>query len=346
MNPAPDDQDWLRRIGVASAGTEHGDSAPQHSDALTDDALTDDDNEIDDTETASAVTKNDDPPTDPITAADVIVNLDADPTDPSSSPTIVGGDAATPPARRFTPWVAAVFAAVAITATAATAGAAALSSRDPAPAAARPSMTARLPARAPAPSPLDQNTDTPIPFTASADCPPGSTAAQSVADPQARTPWICARTVDGQVLHIDLGRAYIITAVSIVPGAVNTAGGEDQGDPWLQHRVVTRIQWQFNDTDKTVRTQNTGNVRGEAVQAMPNVLASSITVIIQQTSQPPATAPTTTSPPGDSVLDPILGATPTTDAQPAQLPGQPLPADPSDGTFAVTAIKVIGHRAT
>ena len=50
---------------------------------------------------------------------------------------------------------------------------------------------------------------------------PGSTAAQSVADPNSTTPWVCVRSVDGQVLEIDLGRTFVITAVSIVPGAVN-----------------------------------------------------------------------------------------------------------------------------
>ena len=35
------------------------------------------------------------------------------------------------------------------------------------------------------------------------------------------------------------------------------------------------MQWQFNDTDRTVKNQNTGNVRGEAVESIrPGVLAS------------------------------------------------------------------------
>jgi hypothetical protein len=341
MNPQPDDQQWLRSIGVATAHSDNAAPAPGHRDGIPADAPTAEDTD-DDTEISN-------PPTDPITTADTIIDLDTDP-----ATTARDDDTATPPARRFTPWVAALFAAVAITATAATAGTAALSSQSPAPAAApTPARAARPPSPAPAPPPPSQSADTPIPFTASADCPPGSTAAQSVADPQARTPWICARTVDGQVLHIDLGRAYVITAVSIVPGAVNTTGSDEAGDPWLAHRVVTRIQWQFNDTDNTVRSQNTDNIRGEAVQPVPNVLASAVTVIIQQTSRPPATAPTTTSAPAAGDPQPrgdgfglILGTgAPTADPQPPTLPGQPLPADPSDGTFAVTAIKVIGHRA-
>lgn len=330
MTDQPDDQRWLRRIGVTAPETDDAEPAdpdanPPPPEEIDPEAI--DPGEID----------IDGAPTDRSAG---IVDLDTDPAHTTTT------EDPQPNRRRFTPWVAALFGAAALIATATTAGAAALTSRDPdrAPAA-KPALTAHPAAPAPPPTENARNNDAPIPFAASADCPPGSTAAQSIADSHATTPWICARSVDGQVLHIDLGRAYVITAVSIVPGAVDTAAGDGQGDPWLRHRVVTRVQWQFNDVDKTVRNQNTGDVRGEAVQAIPDVLASAITVIIQQTSRPPATAPITT-PPGakDGVLGAILGATP--DPQPAQLPGEPPPPDPSDGTFAVTAVKVIGHRAT
>ncbi len=74
-----------------------------------------------------------------------------------------------------------------------------------------------------------------------------------------------------------------------------------------------RLQWQFNDTDRTVKNQSTGNVRGEAVESIrPGVLASKITVIIQETSRPPAVAPTNVAPApgpggGTSILGGILG---------------------------------------
>ena len=56
-------------------------------------------------------------------------------------------------------------------------------------------------------------------------------------------------TVDGQVLHVDLGRSYVLAAVSITPGWVaKTPGGKDE---WSQHRVVSRVQYIFNDTDRT-----------------------------------------------------------------------------------------------
>lgn len=254
--------------------------------------------------------------------------------------------------RRFTPWVLAAFGAVAVIGTIITlvvTMANSPSAEPPRPTAAP--VAPRTVAVEPPSTP--PNTDGPLPFTASSDCPPGSTSAQSVADPSSTTPWVCVRSVDGQVLEIDLGRTFVITAVSIVPGAVNkTDVGPDQPDPWLQHRVVTRVQWQFNDTDRTVKNQNTGNVRGEAVESIrPGVLASKITVIIQETSRPPATAPSSTTPApppggGPSILGDILGGDKGGTAAPAPvLPGGDSSRDPADGTFAVSSIKIIGHKA-
>ncbi|MEN4466808.1 hypothetical protein VXE65_32720 [Mycolicibacterium conceptionense] len=257
------------------------------------------------------------------------------------------------PSRRFTPWVLAAFAAAAVVATVITlvvtvANSPSDDSPSTAPSAVAPPRVVEV-----APPKPPANTDGPLPFTASADCPPGSTAAQSVGDPNSTTPWVCVRSVDGQVLTIDLGRTHVITAVSIVPGAVlKVDANPDQPDPWLQHRVVTRVQWQFNDTDRTVKNQNTGNVRGEAVEAIrPGVLASKITVIIQETSRPPAIAPTTAptptpAGPGPSILGDILGGnqSPVAPVTPV-LPGAEPSHDPADGTFAVSSIKIIGHKA-
>jgi hypothetical protein len=334
MNPVTDDQDWLRRIGVTTA---EPDADPQSSDEP--DAASD----ADDLRASHCSDCEPDEPDETNHAGGDAVDLDS----PSDDPPADSRAASSLP--RFTPWVAVTFGAAAVLATVVTVGAGVLTSRDPRPPQPPPhtSTAARPLEPVPPTATTRATTDAPIPFTASADCPPGSTAAQSLADPQARTPWICARSVDGQVLTIDLGRAYVITAVSIVPGAVNKAGSDDQGDPWLQHRVVSRVQWQFNDTDKTIKTQNTGNVHGEAVLPVPDVLASAITVIIQETSRPPMVAPTTSEEPGrqDSILAPILGAPPSPDRQSPQLPGQPQPRDPSDGTFAVSSIKIIGHKA-
>jgi hypothetical protein len=284
----------------------------------------------------------------PLGGGEPVANVDRD-----SEVSIPGSAHETP--RRFTPWVLAAFGAAAVIGTTITLvfTMANSSSTEPAKPSAAPVAPRVVEVAPPSPPP---NTDGPLPFTASSDCPPGSTAAQTVADPNSTTPWVCVRSVDGQVLEIDLGRTFVITAVSIVPGAVNkTDTSPDQPDPWLQHRVVTRVQWQFNDTDRTVKNQNTGNVRGEAVEPIrPGVLASKITVIIQETSRPPAIAPTGPAAPPTpgakpSILGDILGGN--QDLGPAPVPvipgmgGADRSRDPADGTFAVSSIKIIGHKA-
>lgn len=216
------------------------------------------------------------------------------------------------------------------------------------------SVAAALPAPTP---PVDVTADRPIPFTATASCPPGSTAAQTVAGTDPTQAWVCVRSgADGQTLDIDLGRPMVVTALSITPGWVGAdASGADQ---WLQHRVVTRVQWNLFNGDTApaaIVSQNTGNVRGEAIQPLPDggVLASRITMIVLQTSRAPAdTTPTTSAPPAPGgVLDDVLGAplgplpTPIIDTAPPMpsLPGQRDRIDPADNTFAVSAITVIGH---
>lgn len=257
---------------------------------------------------------------------------------------------------RFTPWVLGGFGMAAALATVVTLVSTLMNGPTETVAAPMSTVAPRVievPAASPPP-----DADGPLPFTASADCPAGSTSAQSVAEPDSTTPWICVRSVDGQVLEIDLGRTYVITAVSIVPGAVTQADGRaDQPDPWLAHRVVTRLQWSFNDTTRTVKSQNTGNVRGEAVEALlPPVVASKITVIIQETSRPPAIAPTNTPAPQASsqgtILGDILGGTDHTSDVGMGSELGPVPTtrtgrdgDAADGTFAVSAIKIIGHKA-
>lgn len=252
------------------------------------------------------------------------------------------------PAPRFNKAVAAGFAAATVLATV-TVTVILLSMRTTAHTAAEnttPTTQISVAAAPPDPAPADTGTDSPIPFTASAACPPGSTAAQAVAGDDPGRAWVCVRNgVDGQVFTLDLGRTMVITAVSITPGWVGTdSSGADQ---WPAHRVITRVQWIFNDNATTVVTQLTGNVHGEAVQPIPHrgVLASKITAIILETSRPPTDSTTTTSAAPDGLLDSILGAPPsgsppspsvaaTTDVQ---------PEDPADNTFAVSSVKVLGH---
>ena len=78
--------------------------------------------------------------------------------------------------------------------------------------------------------------------------------------------------------------------MSVTPGWVaKTPGGKDE---WLQHRVVTRLQYIFNDDDRTIFTQDTANAHGPVTTPLPRkVLASRVTVVVLQTSRPPASPP-------------------------------------------------------
>ena len=168
--------------------------------------------------------------------------------------------------------------------------------------------------------------------------------------------WVCVRNgADGQVLQIELGRPMVVTAISITPGWVGAdATGADQ---WLQHRVLTRVQWiLFNGGDNpTVVAHKTGNVRGEAVQPMPNggVLASKITMIVQQTSRAPAdTGPATSAASPPRPADQRHPRRSAGHRRPRQRRARPpsarrsarqTPTDPADNTFAVSAIKILGH---
>ncbi|MCV7231820.1 hypothetical protein BST20_06610 [Mycobacterium branderi] len=200
--------------------------------------------------------------------------------------------------------------------------------------------------------------DQAIPFTASAPgCPTaGSTPAQALTDTTTDSAWVCVRgipgaEVDGQVLYIDFGKTYKVSAISVTPGWIaKTPGGKDE---WLAHRVVSRLQYNFNDDDHTIFVQDTGNVHGPVTNPLNRpILASRVTVIVRQTSRPPAGPATSSSPvpaeqPGfvDSVLGagaapaPADSTTTTGPAAPAEQPG-----DPVDYTFAVSAMKFLGYQ--
>jgi len=193
--------------------------------------------------------------------------------------------------------------------------------------------------------------DRPLPFTASANCPAGSTSAQTLAGADPTNAFVCVRNlIDGQVIQIDLSKTYVITAISITPGWV---GKDSSGaSQWAQHRVVTRAQYVFNDTDRTMIVQDTGNVHGEAVQPVKHVLASKITMLILQTSRPPAetTSPAPTpglgSPDGGLFGDPgPLPGSPSSTPPMVGLGSQPTTTDPVDSTFAISRLKIIGHEA-
>lgn len=191
-------------------------------------------------------------------------------------------------------------------------------------------------------------TDRPLPYTADASgsCPAGSTSAQTMDGADPRNAFVCARGgLDGQVITIELPKTYVVTAIVLTPGWVGKdASGVEQ---WAQHRVLSTVQYTFNDSDGTLITQETQNVHGEATVAVKRVMASRVTMLIRQTARPPAQPPSAAPTPAGG-LDSILGDGAPHSGPPPQVPifGQSAAdTDPADATFAVSRLKIIGHEA-
>lgn len=216
-----------------------------------------------------------------------------------------------------------------------------------APAPGRPSAPV---AAAPTTTATAEGTDPPVAYIATAvGCLPGppSTAAQSAAGANPNQAWVCFTGGNiGQYARLNLGRAMVITAVCLAPGWVGTdTSGADQ---WHQHRVLTRVQWSFNDNPPTVVPQETNSVHGDACLPMPNhgVLASTVLMLVQETGRAPAdTAPSTPTPAVDGgPVGQILGtpADPAPPGDPATPPDQSH-SDVADNSFATSSIKLFGH---
>jgi hypothetical protein len=183
--------------------------------------------------------------------------------------------------------------------------------------------------------------------------------------------WVCGRgpqesRLDGQVLHVqficDPSRpnsacSYMLNSLSVTPGWVaKTQGGKDE---WLQHRVVSNLQFNFFNGNELVTDPlpvDTRSVHGPVSVTLPRrVLVSRVDVVILHTDRPPAT-PLPTSPasgpsagpgeqPPNGLVDSLMGT-------PGAGPASPPPADPASGgttsnpvdaTFAMSQLQFFGH---
>lgn len=139
--------------------------------------------------------------------------------------------------------------------------------------------------------------DTPVPVvTATAHCPAPSSDPMNAIRTSNGQFWKCVRAwqMDGQLLELTFDKAYVITAVSVMPGANTEVDGEDQ---WAKYRTVTRLSWKFNDAGHTTCTQATDNTRKLATLTVTAanchhtgpwqpVVASAATITIEKTSAP------------------------------------------------------------
>lgn len=355
--PSPDPQPDWEPSGADDSAEQFGERRPTDDDELVD---LDGPGPADEPDEQPGTVDDDTPP--PSTERDSTENpspttdLAHQPTSPKDEDT---GGAKTKSTPRYNKKIAVGFAVITVAATVlVSAGLLAMRS-DPhtneQPQPAQPGTRLSVLAAPSSTTPAPDNQDSDINYTAtSVGCLPGSTAAQSVAGPDTTQAWVCVTGGNvGQFLVINLGRTMVVTSVCIAAGWVGAdASGADQ---WHQHRVLTRVQWSFNDVPPTAIPQETGSVHGEACKPLPSsgVLASRIIMLVQETGRAPAdTAPTTTSAPGGGGLFGEVMGPPAAPADPAptsstpMLPGLPADTshtDPADNTFASSSIKIFGH---
>jgi hypothetical protein len=133
-------------------------------------------------------------------------------------------------------------------------------------------------------------------ITADAHCPAPSSDPMNAIRSASGQFWKCVRAwqLDGQLLELTFDKAYLVTAVSLMPGANVEVDGQDQ---WAKYRTVTRLSWKFNDAGRTSCTQTTDNARKLVTLnitaanchhkgAWQPVVASTATVTIEKTSEP------------------------------------------------------------
>lgn len=300
------------------------------------------------------------PPAAPAPGADgrpmpVDLNAFAGPADPHAEPGNPPEDAAHT-SSRVRGWAAVLIGLTAVCSIVAAVIMVATSRDDPA-----PPKTAQVPVLAVGqptvePTPPPEAGDDIIPYMATAEgCYEGSTSPGALQETGTESAWECVRGfgaagggTNGQLLKIKLGnemtgpRWYLVSKVEITPGWVaKVQGGRDE---WSQHRVPTLVRFVFNDSTDPQRPPthwdvDTRGVRGPVpfTGAKP-VLASEITMVILQTTRPPADdAPTTDSAtPTSTPLYPEL----TTSEEPTEDPQNPTAVD---ATFAVSLLKIEGR---
>jgi hypothetical protein len=231
--------------------------------------------------------------------------------------------------------------------------------------AATPAAVAAVPTVADHPGPPHDQAIAYDPATES--CPGGPTSPLALTDTASESAWVCSRgpqesQLDGQILHIaflcDRSRpeatcSYMLDSLSVTPGWLpKTPGGKDE---WLQHRIVTRMQFTFYNGDRLAADPfylDTNSVHGPVPATLPGtILASRVEVMILHTERPSAT-PTTTAPPGpggDSaaplpgLLDPVAGSGDPAAPPPPIDPSLGATSDPVDATFAISQLQFFGH---
>ncbi|MEB3022939.1 MULTISPECIES: hypothetical protein [Mycolicibacter] len=116
-------------------------------------------------------------------------------------------------------------------------------------------------------------------------CPGGSSDPSLAFGSDAGAAWICGRlhNIDLQQITIEFPRPVVVTSIVVVPGfAYVEPNGQDH---WLEHRLVTSINWRLGGQQVI---QNIKPTRDGATLELPRVATQRIVGTILSSERPPA----------------------------------------------------------
>lgn len=180
--------------------------------------------------------------------------------------------------------------------------------------------------------------DGPVPITLTAVC-PGQTDPKLAASTDHRSGWVCPTggVPFGQKLVVTLATPAVITGIKLWPGF--NGAGADGRDEWSRHRLLSEVQFVFNDRDLTMLPGSPNGERREYALVVNHLVASQVemTVLDSVPAPPqPTLTPTAAAPRADPAAVPELASIFATG-----------PADganaPDAASIAVTGFQLIGH---
>jgi hypothetical protein len=176
-------------------------------------------------------------------------------------------------------------------------------------------------------------------------CNGGSSDPKAAFDKDKKNAWKCLAPYHGvgTILWITLPDQYVITEVRVLPGF--KAAALDGSDQWIKHRVVSSVNWRFDD--KFPQRQDFNGSQKIQPLTVPKRVAAIVSMTITKTDAPQQTPPPTKSvgvpPPQPNSrgnwLDDIINS----HAKPDKSSPISDPNATEPDAFAISSIEIIGH---